>query len=260
MPTTPIFSFIKRLGNTLYSVYSLTIFFLLAAIVLVFYGLISWMPERKRLLWIYRINYVWQQTWCLLTGVRITVSGSEKCDPDTAYVLVLNHSNMLDILVAGGSIIHPFKPLAKKELFRIPIMGWIFRAMCLGVDRKSVHSRTQSFQRMVGTLQKGISVMIFPEGTRNRTDQPLKSFYNGAFRLAVETQHPILPILLLNVKSLQPVDTIRLYPGRVLLKYLDPIDPQGYDLDTLKNEVFQRMYQEIQLAHSESFAQVDNSP
>ena len=240
---------IKNIANAIYSVYSLLVFFSLAVVALILYVFIAWLPERKRLVAIFRINRVWQATWCLLSGVRVKVLNPEGRDPSCTYVFVANHSNMLDILIAGGSIIHPYRPLAKKELFYIPIMGWVLRFMCLGVDRKNMQSRRNSFKKMVKKLEKGVSILIFPEGTRNRTDEPLKSFYDGAFRLSIETGFPILPIVFLNARSLQPVDTIRLYPGKIFVKYLDPIHPseaQITDAKELKEWVFSRMYAELE--------------
>ena len=240
---------IKNIGNTIYSVYSLVVFFSLAVVALIFYLLISWLPERQRLVAIFRINSVWQAIWCILSGVRVKVLNPEGRDPSATYIFVANHSNMLDILIAGGSIIHPYRPLAKKELFYIPIMGWVLRFMCLGVDRKHMQSRRKSFQEMVKKLKKGISILIFPEGTRNRTDKPLKPFYDGAFKLSIETGFPVLPIVFLNARSLQPVDTIRLYPGKIFVKYLEPVYPaedQLMNAKVLKELVFSRMYAELQ--------------
>ncbi len=239
----------RGIANRIYSIYAMVVFVGLAVFVLIAYIGISWLPEKKRLLGIFRINWVWQQTFCLLTGVRVSVENKQKKDPDTTYIFVANHSNMLDILVAGGSLIHSFRPLAKKELLNIPILGWVFRFMFLPVDRKSVQSRSRSFQRMVEKLNEGISILIFPEGTRNRTPQPLKSFYDGAFRLSAETGVAILPIVILNVRNLQPVNTFRLYPGKITFKYLDPVFPPtdaSADSTKLKEMIFQQMYEELE--------------
>lgn len=243
----------KGFLNRLYSIYAMIVFVFLAIFVLIAYVCISWLPEKKRLLGIYKVNWVWQQTWCLLTGVRVQVVDPHKKDSDTTYIFVVNHSNMLDIMVAGGSIIHPFRPLGKKELLSLPVLGWIFRFMFLPIDRKSVQSRSRSFQRMVDKLNEGVSILIFPEGTRNRTPEPLKSFYDGAFRLSVETGVPLLPVVLLNVRNLQPVNTFRLYPGKIQLKYLDPVYPSPGETDNssqLKEQIFESMYAELEKSDS----------
>jgi len=240
---------IKRFLSYLYSAWALIYFFVLALTALVFYLMISWLPSRPRLLWIYRYNWLWLTMWCVGTGVRVKVIGKRYLDPKETYVFVANHSNMLDILVAGGRIVHPFRPLIKKELLKVPIMGWVLRAMSLPVDRSSDLSRRESFRTMVETIQSNISMLIFPEGTRNRTDEPLKSFYNGAFRLAIKTQKPILPVLLQNIRTLQPVDTYLLRPGTITLKYLQPISTEGLteaDVKKLKQETFDIMYQGLE--------------
>ncbi len=238
----------KKLFNAIYSIYALILFFLLAVVGIFFYIVISWLPDRQRLAWAFSYNWLWMKIFCTATGLRIKFEGREHIDPHGAYVIISNHSNMLDIVVTGGGINHPFKPLFKKEFFKIPIMGWVIGVLGLPVDRSSEESRRKSYQQMIDTIQSGISVLIFPEGTRNRSTQPLKPFYNGAFRLAIQSQHPILPIVISGIKELQPVDTFRLYPGTIRVKFLSPMKSTEYQLkesEKFKTEVFVRMEKEL---------------
>lgn len=231
--------------SILYSVYVLFIFFVFIPIVIVFYLIISTLPERERMIWVYKCNEVWIGCWGLLCGIRLEVSGHEKIDLKEDYIFLSNHCNMLDMVITGSRIQHPFKPLIKKELTRIPLLGTLFNMTSLAVDRSSKESRQASFQSMVDQLNRHISILIFPEGTRNRTDQPLKSFYDGAFRLAIETKTTIIPIVLIGVRELQPVHTFRIFPGKTSTYFLDPIPTNQYDiedLDELKKLVFDRMF------------------
>jgi len=253
---------LRNIINAIYSVYALMYFFLLALTALIFYAFISWMPEKRRLLWVYRYNWVWLHLWCLGTGIRIRVEGESYRNPDETYIFIANHSNMLDILVTGGGIVHPFRPLLKRELFKIPIMGWVFRVMGLPVDRSSEESRRRSYQQMLNTVSSGISMLIFPEGTRNRTDKPLKSFYDGAFRLAIQSGTTILPIVLTGIQELQPVDTWRLYPGKIGMRYLEPVATAGMtleDLEGFKSDIYKRMESAILAERKRKSAEISSS-
>ena len=84
------------------------------------------------------------------------------------------------------------RPLGKKELLNIPVFGWILRSVAVLVDRSNPESRRKSVERLNKIFKRGISVIIFPEGTTNKTDKPLTPFYDGAFRIAIENQGPYL--------------------------------------------------------------------
>ncbi|RMG75802.1 MAG: 1-acyl-sn-glycerol-3-phosphate acyltransferase, partial [Bacteroidetes bacterium] len=184
---------------------------------------------------------LWIRSWSLLTGIRFRVEGKEHLQPEQAYVIVPNHSNLLDIPLTGSRIHHPWKCLVKQEILNVPAVGWIIHNIAIPVDRSSKRSRQRSLIAMVRELQKGISILIFPEGTRNRTPQPLKSFYSGAFIIAIKAQKPILPVVITGIRKLQPVDTLLLYPGKVTMTYLEPIPTEGLTDKDVK-ELMTRVY------------------
>ena len=148
----------------------------------------------------------------------------------------------------GSRLQHHFKPLIKKELLRVPLLNVLLAYTCIPIDRSDKSSRQKGFKKMMHNLAEGTSILIFPEGTRNRTEKPLKSFYPGAFRLAIAAGVPVVPIVLLNLRKLQPVGTFRAYPGRVVMRILEPIPTKTYveaDAEALMQEVFNRMENEI---------------
>ena len=154
--------------------------------------------------------------------------GHAHIEREQPYVIVSNHRNMLDIVMAGSRIQHPFQPLVKEEVMKVPLFGTLLlRVTSIPVNRSNADSRKKSFQRMVDRVKSGTSILIFAEGTRNRTKHPLKTFYAGGFRVATEAQVPILPIVLLDIRDKQPVDSFRAKPGIVKLHILPPIPTSG---------------------------------
>lgn len=214
---------------------------------LVYYLLVYVFPEKTRTLLVYRMHYVWGICWRFCSGIRVSISGQEQLRTDTASVMIANHSNMLDIVLIGSCIIHPFKTLIKREMMQVPLIGWLFAMMGIPVDRSEKASRKASLARMEDALHAGISIFIFPEGTRNRTEEPLLPFHDGAFALAIAAQVPIQPIVISQTRKLQPVHTFRVYPGRAKMRFLPPVFTAGLtekDTESLKKRVYEAMLAE----------------
>ena len=109
--------------------------------------------------------------------------------------------------------------------------------MFVMVDRSSNESRIKSMERMKEVLKRGISILIFPEGTQNRSGKPLQPFYDGAFRIAIETQRPLLPMVIIGAGKLMPPRKAFVKPGKINIKILPEIPTTGLkisDLPTLK--------------------------
>ncbi len=105
--------------------------------------------------------------------------------------------------------------MAKKELLKIPVFGWIARGACVIVDRSSSESKKRSLEKLKETLEHGISILLFAEGTQNRSKEPLQPFKDGAFRIAIDTQKPILPMVVVGAGKLMPPGTIEMRPGLI---------------------------------------------
>jgi 1-acyl-sn-glycerol-3-phosphate acyltransferase len=226
--------------NSLYSGYVIGSYFLIMVPILLFALLTFFLPTSVRLLAFYRFARLLTRGWSLLTMVRIKTVDRHKLLPQQTYVLVSNHVNLLDILVAGTQIVHPFFALAKKEFLRIPVLGQIVGLIAIPVDRSSKESRLKSRNIMLSHLRQGHSILIFPEGTRNRSQEALRPFYDGAFATAIQAQLPILPMVILDSRPMQPPNTARVHPGTCKLMFLDPISTAGKemkDLEEVKQEV-----------------------
>jgi 1-acyl-sn-glycerol-3-phosphate acyltransferase len=191
------------------------------------YLCVYWVADPRRTLIAYRANRVLISVWFFMVGIRVKEQGKEKIEVGKTYVFISNHTNILDMPMSGYFLQHYCKALAKKELRKIPGLGFLFVMTSIMVDRSSPESRSRSMQALITYLREGTSIMLFPEGTRNRTTLPLKDFHRGAFRTAIEAQVPILPFVFLNIRHLQPVDTFWLTPGTVTIQVLDPIETTG---------------------------------
>lgn len=137
-----------------------------------------------------------------------------------------------------------FRPLAKKELLKIPVFGWIAQHAAVIVDRSSGESRKKSMDRLRKILLDGLSILIFAEGTQNRTKEILQPFKDGAFRIAIDTQEPILPMVLVGAGPLMPPGTLRIRPGNIKVVVAPEIPTTGLsheDMPDLKAKTFDVM-------------------
>jgi 1-acyl-sn-glycerol-3-phosphate acyltransferase len=139
-----------------------------------------------------------------------------------------------------------FRPLAKKELLKIPVFGLIARGATVIVDRSSGESRKKSLDKLKATLAEGISILLFAEGTQNRSKEVLQPFKDGAFRLAIDTQMPLLPMVVIGAGPLMPPGTINLRPGLIKIVVGPEISTTGMtETIALKNHTFEVMKEMI---------------
>ena len=147
------------------------------------------------------------------------------------------------------TIRQPTRPLAKAEIAKVPVFGFLYRYGAIMVDRSNAENRKKSVLQLKSVLRKGISVFIFPEGTFNTTPNPLKEFYDGAFRIAIETQTPLLPVIFPDtVKRLHYSSVLSFTPGICRAIFLEPVPVDGLtidDLPALKTKVYTIMEEEL---------------
>ncbi|MFM7838649.1 MAG: lysophospholipid acyltransferase family protein [Chitinophagaceae bacterium] len=209
-------------------------------------------PEPKSSILFTRIARLWMDIWLPLVGCPLTLSGTEHFTKGQTYIITCNHNSLLDVPLSSPYIPGGNKTIAKKSLSKIPIFGQFYRKGAVLVDRKSEASRKESYQRMKATLEKGIHMCIYPEGTRNKTSQPLAPFHLGAFRLAVETQTPVIPAIILHTREALPADRFFYFrPRRLALHFLPPVHPKpGKEATALKDEVYAQMHQFLEKNNS----------
>lgn len=166
-----------------------------------------------------------------LCGIRVVYKNREILSRYSAYVLVSNHSSLLDVLAAGLAVPDNFKGLAKKEISRIPFLRLYFNLVAVYVDRSDAESRARSLERCTQVLRSGHPLLIFPEGTRNRTNSVLLPFRDGAFKMAIRAQCPVIPFLLPDNRFLMPMRNPLLRKGTLRIHYLDPISTHDLTLE-----------------------------
>jgi 1-acyl-sn-glycerol-3-phosphate acyltransferase len=180
-----------------------------------------------------------------IAGLTYEVTGLEKLSPNRGYVYVGNHRSFVDVGVVY--IVFPGKLsfLAKKELYKIPLISFALRTLgVIEVDRSNSEAAALSIERAVDELKSGSSIIIFPEGTRSRSKGMLP-FKKGGFVLAIKAQVPIVPFTLLGTDKLIKPDSIFLYPGHVKMIIHDPIETTGMDLED-RNELLERTQKVIE--------------
>ena len=194
---------------------------------------------------IYRLCMLWGDLWFFLVFIFHRNSYEQPIDKNKQYIFVGNHISYLDAPIIVKAIRRPIRALGKTEMGSVPVFGFIYKYAVVRVDRGSAENRAKSVRNMKSVLKKGISIVVFPEGTFNMTHNPLKDFYDGAFRVAIETQTPIKPILFLDAYDRMHYKSIfSINPGKNRVVYLEEIPVEGLtqqDLPALKQKVYDLM-------------------
>jgi 1-acyl-sn-glycerol-3-phosphate acyltransferase len=242
----PFFSPVR----VLFSLYGFIVFVLLLLLLFPLVIAASFFGKTKGGNFIYRICQFWSDAVLLLWGIRHRNLLEEPHDKNKQYVFVFNHISYMDIPVIMKAIRkQPFRILGKSEMANIPVFGFLYRNAVVMVDRSSAKRRAESVEQLKAFIRKGISVVIAPEGTFNMTHRPLKDFYDGAFKIAIETQTPIKPILFLDTYHRMHYKSIfTLLPGKSRAVYLEEVGVEGLtidDLQLLKQRVYDLMERKL---------------
>ncbi|MFN8244958.1 MAG: lysophospholipid acyltransferase family protein [Ferruginibacter sp.] len=199
------------------------------------------------------VSRIWMNIWLTLVGCPLRIRGKQHFKKGEVYVVVYNHNTLLDVPLSCPYVPGPNKTIAKSSFARIPLFGWFYAKGSVLVDRKDERSRTRSFDSMKQVLNNGMHMCIYPEGTRNRTDQPLKSFYDGAFRLAKNTGHSIIPGIISGTKEAMPVKrSFYFLPKKLSMEYLEPISTEGRTVEECKQLVYDSMLARIRKNNGEA--------
>ena len=241
---------IKRLASAVFLLWCLLIFTVVMVAILPFIIVITALVKGKAG---HNAAFFFLRVWGWMVSIfglfPIRTVNRHIYDSNKAYIFVCNHNSYLDSVVVVVAVPQPFKPLGKVEMNRIPIFGMIYRRLVVMIDRQSQENRKQCEADLRHQLLQGQSILIFPEGTMNRGSETLASFYDGAFRLAIETQTPIAPMVIKNARNLFPRNKpLDIKPGLITCVFLSPVEVTGLvqsDLPELKERVFGIMETEL---------------
>lgn len=195
----------------------------------------KWNPDLKSRSSLAIVN--WAFRWVIrLSGVKVVVKGEENIPKDTAVLYVGNHRSYYDIILTYVRVPRPTGYVAKIEMLKIPLLSiWMKNLHCLFLDRKDIKQGLKTILAGVDLVKNGISVCIFPEGTRNKTKDTFLPFHDGSFKIAEKGGVPVIPMSIVNSsavfedhmpKTADPIRCDRVWK---------PIDIKSLDKDTRKN-------------------------
>ena len=236
----------RRIFRFFFSIYGFLVFLLLMFLLLPLFIWAFLQDDVKGGNLVYRISRFWADAFFFFTGIRHWNIYEERPEEDTEYIFVSNHISYLDIPMMMKVIRkRDVRILGKAEMNKVPVFGTIYKKGTVSVYRNNPVARAESVKKLIGFVQKKISVFICPEGTFNMTGQPLKNFYDGAFRIAIETQKPVCPILFLDTYDRLGYKSIfSLNPGKCCGVFLSSTPTKGMtqkDMPVLKQKIFKQM-------------------
>jgi len=243
---------IKNILGRVYLIYGMSIFMLTVMIVYIPIWIISSLPEPRRARALHRVFRAWMGFFMPFVGCPVIRRGKEHFKKGENYVVVLNHNSLADIPVSSPWIPGANKTLAKVEMAKTPLFGMIYKTGSILLDRKKENSRRESFTKMQETLDIGINLCLYPEGTRNKTDKPMQPFFDGAFVTAIRAQKPIIPGLIFNTNKVLPHNKkLWARPMPIHIHFLEAIPTAGLalsDAAALKERVHKIM-EDYYVAH-----------
>lgn len=187
---------------------------------------------------------------CLkISGAKITYLGEERIPADTAVLYVPNHRSFFDILLTYVRVPRPTGYVSKKEMIKWPLLSnWMRNLHCLFLDRNNIKEGMKTILSAVEKMKSGISICIFPEGTRNKVNDTFLPFHAGSFKIAEKSHCPIIPVAIVNAGAMLEDQFPKVKPVKVIIEYGEPIYPdqlakeQRKNLCSITEEAIRSMY------------------
>ncbi len=227
----------KRTVNPIFAVYEFLVFLPLSIVITAVTAVttIAITPFSKGAKWGYYPAIVWARVMCAIAFVRVRIVGRELYDTKQSYIFVANHQSAYDIFPIYGYIGSRFVWIMKQELQKIPLVGKACEAVGhIFIDRSSAIKSRRSMEAAERKLRNGLSVVLFPEGSRSRNGA-LGRFKRGAFSIAADLHLPVVPITINGAYSVLPAGSCLIKPGRIELIFHPPIDTTELTLDNLND-------------------------
>jgi 1-acyl-sn-glycerol-3-phosphate acyltransferase len=227
-----IFARIWALWGLITFIITFAIFFLPSMIAYAF------KDEKKGQVYFISMSRIWMNVWLFLIGCTVSVKGWKHFKKGENYVVVFNHNALLDVPLSAPYVPGANKTIAKDSFAKVPVFGLFYKRGSVLVNRKDEKSRVKSYEAMRRVLSMGMHMCIYPEGTRNRTKEPIKQFYDGAFKLAVDAKKDVIPCVITGTKKAMPLDKVfYLLPHRLRMQFLEPVSSSNTTAAELKIKV-----------------------
>ncbi|MBR1671245.1 MAG: 1-acyl-sn-glycerol-3-phosphate acyltransferase [Butyrivibrio sp.] len=171
-----------------------------------------------------------------ISGIKLTVIGEENVPRDEAVLYVGNHRSIFDIVLTYPRVPHRTGFIAKQETKKIPVLGtWMVYMDCLFLDRKDIRKGLEMVLNAIEKVKKGVSIAIYPEGTRNKTDAPLLDFHKGSFKIAQKSGCAIVPVVMNHTRDILEAHMPFIHATKVVLEYGKPIYMKDLPKEDQKN-------------------------
>ena len=171
----------------------------------------------------------------LIAGAKVTVIGEENVPKDRPVLYISNHRSYYDIILTYYRVPRQTGYIAKDSMAHVPSFSrWMRYLHCMFLDRKDIKKGMQVIKDAINLINNGISVHVCPEGTRNKTDEPLQPFHDGTFKIAERTGCPIVPITVNNTDALYEKNHHRIKSAHVIIEYGKPIETEGLSREEKK--------------------------
>ena len=206
----------------------------------------SWYP------YFFRLAQLWAKFILFGMGFNVKIKRDQRPDPKKSYMFIANHTSMADIMLMLVTVKNPFVFVGKVELTKIPLFGFFYKRTCIVVDRNDPKSRQAVFKRAQRRLSQGLSICIFPEGGVPEEHVLLDEFKDGAFRLAINHQIPIVPIAFADNKKRFSFTFLSGSPGQMRVRLLPFVSTAGFtskDTKALNQRLRDLILKQLQQFH-----------
>lgn len=242
--------YIRRFISIFFTVYAILVFVSFLLLIFLLVVIASFFGKIRGGNFIYKLCHLWADFFLFMIGISHRNIYEAPHDRSRHYVFVFNHISYMDIPILLKSIRRQkIRILGKAELAKVPLFGFIYKSAAVLVERGDPEKRARSVEQLKSVIHKNISIVIAPEGTFNMTHKPLKEFYNGAFKIAIETQTPIKPVLFLDAYDRMGYETVfSITSGRSRSVYLEEIPVEELtldDVDFLREKVYKIMEEKL---------------
>ncbi|HEY5688955.1 MAG TPA: lysophospholipid acyltransferase family protein [Yeosuana sp.] len=225
----------KVFKNIFWVLYRIWFYVLVALPILILFPILivsilkeSWYP------YFFKLARIWARFILIGMGFKVKIENQQALEKNKSYMFIANHTSMADIMLMLVSVKNPFVFVGKKELAKIPLFGFFYKRTCILVDRSSPKSRQAVFLMAQRRLKSGLSICIFPEGGVPEEHVMLDDFKDGAFRLAIKHQIPIVPLTFKDNKKRFSYTFFSGGPGLMRVKVHEFLETKNLKIDSTK--------------------------